>query len=221
MKQVMVKKKIATLAFAILGSALSFGSNQAAAVTADNVICNKCVGTGDIGLGAVTTGRLKYNAVTSGKIQDNTIQDKDISTNAAIDVLKISGAAGVDYANFSSCSSIPTTMKNCGSVTLTAPKAGYAVVTLTGYAIIFGANTVLEYGIGTTSNSFTNYTRTGLLDGSDSIRRASPLSITAVIPVAAGSTRFYANAMKEGVFSSNSINIGNVSMSAVYVPNRY
>lgn len=205
----------------VMGIALIGLSTQTYGVTADNVVCVGCVGSTDLATNAVTNSKIANGAVTGLKITDGTITNADVSAAANIDVLKILGAAGVDYANLGSCSSIGNTMKNCGSVAVTAPKAGYVVLTASAYAITFGQNTVVEFGVGTSPLTFTNYTRAGELDGSDTIRRAYPLSVSAVVPVAAGTTIFYANAMRESVFGAQSVNLGNVYLTAVFVPKRY
>lgn len=215
----------------VMGIALSILSAHAYGVTADNVVCAGCVGTTDLANNAVTTPKIANNAVsnpkiannavTGAKIADGTITNADVSAAANIDILKILGAAGVEYASLGSCSNIGNSMTNCGSVAVTAPKAGYVVLTASAYAITFGQNTVVEFGVGTSANTFTNYTRAGELDGSDTIRRAHPLSVSAVVPVAAGTTTFYANAMRESVFDAQAVNLGNVYLTAVFVPKRY
>lgn len=56
-----------------------FSVHPAAAQTARNLDCNKCVGPGDIAKQAVTKSRLKKNAVTGSRIKDGAVGLKDLS----------------------------------------------------------------------------------------------------------------------------------------------
>jgi len=67
-------------------------SNTAFALTADDVVCVRCVGTTDINAGAVTGGRIANNAVNSAKIRDGSINSIDIK-DGAITTSKISNAS--------------------------------------------------------------------------------------------------------------------------------
>ncbi len=61
--------------------------------TATDVVCIGCVGNTDLANAVVTVLKLGNNAVTTAKINNGTILNADISTSAAIDPLKILGAA--------------------------------------------------------------------------------------------------------------------------------
>lgn len=67
-----------------LAVATLFPLNSALAVTADDVICNKCVDTTDIASQAVTTVKLKDAAVTQIKIADGAVSTKKIQDGAII-----------------------------------------------------------------------------------------------------------------------------------------
>ena len=67
-----------------LAVATLFPLNSALAVTADDVICNKCVDTTDIASQAVTTVKLKDAAVTQIKIADGAVSTKKIQDGAIV-----------------------------------------------------------------------------------------------------------------------------------------
>ena len=62
-------------------------SSSAFAVTADNVKCDKCVGTGDIAKKSVTASRIKSGAVTRSKIKDGAISKSKLSDDV-LDLLQ-------------------------------------------------------------------------------------------------------------------------------------
>ena len=267
--------KFISFSLSILGAFSILHTSNAVALTADDVVCDKCIDTTDVKWGAISTGKLKNNAVKTNKIKDGnvtnsklandavtsakvknesltgsdilnnslttndiatnavetdeirdgTILNADISSLAAIAISKISGDVGIEYNNIGSCINVPVSpaVLNCGSITVTAPGAGYIFLILNGGVITFGQSTVAKIGIGTTNNTFNlNYVRNGVLDGTDSIRRRTSVATSAVYYVArGGSYTFYANANRDSVFSSKQANADRLYFSALFVPKRY
>jgi hypothetical protein len=127
------------------------------------------------------------------------------------------GLTVVEFNDIGSVSGIPTTPLNLGSVTLDAPTDGYVLLVATGYAVTFGDSTTCIFGLGTTSGATNLHsTRVGVLDGSGSQRREFSLTSTAIVPVTAGNHTFYATAYRPSVFSSHSVNLGDVYLIAVF-----
>jgi hypothetical protein len=133
---------------------------------------------------------------------------------------------GIEFNNIGSCAGISTSVTNCGSIVLTTPSngpsTGYILVQISGYGVIFGDNTVTEVGIGDSATAFDYFTRIGFLDGDDSTRRVYSISATGVYTAAPGTSRtFYLLAQRENIFSARTVNLGNLFISAIYIPNRY
>lgn len=146
------------------------------------------------------------------KFPDGTVQSTAASSETA---------SGIEYKNIGSSSDIPTTMRNLASITLNCPSSGYVQVTLSGDAVLFGDNTVVDVGIGTSSSAMINSARVGRLDGSGTLRYSHSFSTQVVVPVNAGSNTIYALAQKESVFSANTVNLGNLYIVGTYYPKKY
>jgi hypothetical protein len=128
-----------------------------------------------------------------------------------------SGLTAVSFNDIGLVSGIPTTALNLGSVTLNAPTDGYVILIATGYAVTFGDDTVCVFGLGTTAGATDLHeTRVGVLDGLGSQRREFSATSTAIVPVTAGSHTFYATAYRPSVFSSQSVNLAEVYLAAVF-----
>jgi len=129
---------------------------------------------------------------------------------------------GIDYVNIGSSSNIPTSIRNLGSVSVNCPSSGYIIVTLSGFAVLFGDRTAVDIGLGTSTTSMNlNYTTNGRLDGSSTNRDQRSFSVQAVVPVSAGTKILYALAQKESVFSAYAVNLDNLYLTAIFIPNRY
>ena len=128
-----------------------------------------------------------------------------------------SGLTAVEFNDIGSVSGIPTTALNLGSVTLNAPADGYVMLIATGYAVTFGDDTVCAFGLGTTAGATDlDLTQAGVLDGSGSQRREFSVMSNAIVPVTEGFHTFYATAYRPSVFSSQSVNLASVYLTAVF-----
>lgn len=79
------------------------------------------------------------------------------------------------------------------SVTMDVPSDGSVVLILTGDAIFFGENTVLEYGLGSSAGGLDlHITRVGMLDGSETDRDHRTMATVAIVSVTEGLHTFYA-----------------------------
>ncbi len=63
---------ISTLA-SLIGTLAILSGGPAIAQTATNLICSSCVGTSDLGFGAVTTAKIKAGAITASRIKNGNI----------------------------------------------------------------------------------------------------------------------------------------------------
>ena len=57
----------------LVSAAVMLAVGPAAGQTANNVVCTSCVGTGDLGFGAVTTAKIKAGAITASRIRNGNI----------------------------------------------------------------------------------------------------------------------------------------------------
>ena len=76
---------------AVLALALAGPAGPALAQASD-VVCNKCVGTTDIDIGAVTTGRLSDNAVSAAKLRNLAVTAAKLQ-NGAVTAAKLQDGA--------------------------------------------------------------------------------------------------------------------------------
>jgi len=127
-------------------------------------------------------------------------------------------SAGIEFRSIGLCGNIPASMRNCGSITVSTPQSGYLLVQLSGYAITSGGSTVVQVGIGDTATTFDHYSEAGILSGLDTIRRSFPLHSSFVYPVSEGNKTIFVIAKRIGFFS---VDLENLYVSAIFVPNRY
>jgi hypothetical protein len=142
-------------------------------------------------------------------------------TREDVDRTGIVDEPGIDWVDAGSCNNIPTTVRNCASVQLTAPSSGYVMVQCKAYAVTFGEDTTVILGVSTSSASLGESTRAGVLDGTDTKRREFPMSTFAVFSASPGTRTYYCNAQKPSVFSARTVNLGDVYMTATFFPSRY
>lgn len=127
--------------------------------------------------------------------------------------------AVVAFANLGGFFDIPTSVTNLGSVSFDALTSGEVLLLITGYAVFFGDNTVVDVGLSTSPSSIDlNFTRAGRQDGTGTLRYTEAFSVEVITPVNAGTNTFYATAQKESVFSANNVNLGDVYMVAIFFP---
>ena len=107
---------IATL---IAGGAIVAAPPPVFAVTADDVIYSKCVGTGDLGKNAVTQKKLKKNAVTSKAINNRSVKKADLHPSVIAGPANVVHVAGNSRTGTASRHSPP-------SVTGQRPRAAYS-----------------------------------------------------------------------------------------------
>lgn len=164
------------------------------------------------------------NAITSEKIKNETIVDDDIDANAAIAISKLYGDVGVDWTNFDSYPNLGTDIVSLGSVTITAPTDGYIVAYLTGGAVFFGDNTVMNIGISSTSTNYSladGSVSLGRLDGSGTDRYYDNYSVMWAGAVIQGDVTLYAIANKISVFSAQTINLTAGKLTIIFIPKKY
>lgn len=180
--------------------------------------------------GSITTIKLANDAVTSAKIADGTIAAADIGVGAvgsaqvadnsltAADLAD--GAAGrMAMTTIGTVLNIGTTNTNLGSVSINAPAAGTVWIALTGYAVTFGDNTVVQVGLGTSAASLNLHSvQVGVLDGVGTQRREFAFSPMTVASVSAGTTTFFATALKPSVFSAQLVNLAELRLIVIYQP---
>ncbi len=112
---------------------------------------------------------------------------------------------------------IGTTPQNLGRVIIDVPTAGYVVLTLTAYVVTFGDQTACSIGLGTTDSNFDlHVTVVGVYDGSGTQRRVFSAASHAVVSVLPGSHTFYVNAQKSTVFDLHDVNVGDISLTAIF-----
>lgn len=123
----------------------------------------------------------------------------------------------IEYNNIGSVSDITTTTQNLGSVTLSVPTNGYVLLIATAEVITFGDSTRCWFGLGTTSGSVNLHeSAVGVIDGTGTQRRTFSITSLAFVYVTPGSHTFYSTAYKDPVFDAQSINLGNVYLTAVF-----
>lgn len=199
-------------------------SAGAAPTGGGGTVTSVATGAGLTGGPITTTGTISVanGAVTSTMITDGTIANADIAAAAAIAATKIAGDAGVEFASLGSSTNIPTTARNLGSIAMSIPATGYVVLLATCSATVFGDNTEIVFGLGTTSGGFElHQAQSGFLDGSATTRREYSMTSMAVVSVTAGTSTFYCNTVKTSVFSANQVNLGEIQLIGVFIPKRY
>jgi hypothetical protein len=178
------------------------------------MITDGTISAADLANSSVTKPKLSASGGTSGQVLGTD------GTNLIWQTPSFPGMPGIEFLS-STASGVPTTITSYGSLVITAPTAGYVLVQVSGYAVTFGQNTVVEVGIGDSTDAFDFYTSVGVLDGSDTLRREFSLNVTGVYSVSAGAKTIYLLAQKPSVFSAQWVNLGNLFMSAIFFPNRY
>lgn len=151
---------------------------------------------------------VKDGAITTGKIEDG-----------AVTMAKLASTANVVTNTIGSHSDLTTSPTNLGSVTVEASSSGSVLLFLSGHAVFFGDNTVLDVGFGNSQGSYDIYkTRRGRLDGAQTARYNQAVNPIGSVEVKEGTHTFYATAEKSSVFDSNGINLSSLQLIAVFLP---
>jgi hypothetical protein len=187
--------------------------------TAD--LADESVTTAKLANGAVTAAKLASASVSSATLMDNSITDADVSPTAKIAMSKISGGPGIEFGSFTGVTGLTTNISSVSQITVTCPSAGYVLVTLTGQATIFGDSTAVTVGVSKSTSGFASSVNVGRLDGTGTQRFYAPFSVSYVFLVSAGDNTFYGLAQKISAFDDCYVNVGNVYMTGLFVPNRY
>ncbi len=179
--------------------------------------------------GAVTEASLADGAVAQAKIADGAVAgtklaDGAVGTAAILDGTvtraKMAAVSRVVQFQIGSVSNLATTATNIGSVNLNTSEPGVVILLLTGTAVTFGGRTVAIVGLGSTAQA-TDFAvqNMGVLDGTDTVRREFPFAPTAATAIPAGTHTFYATAYKPSVFSAQTVNLTDVRLTAIFIPN--
>lgn len=213
--------------------------NYPAPVIANNAvnsakIADGSVGVGDLASNSVTTAKitdgaviaskLADNAVTSAKIADGSITNVDISNSAHIAVSKIDGDAGLEYNHSSTVQSWASGqygIKTMSTIVVSAPQAGYVLLTHSGFGVFFSQGRKMTAGVGTNATTMITSVDMGYLDGSSTNRFEIPYSVSAVVSVAAGTHTFYALCEGSSVFDTGSVNMVPSSFTGIFIPKHY
>lgn len=188
--------------------------------------------------GAVTSAEIAANAITGAHIVSGAVGSTDIAAdavgasqiaaaavgstelaNGAVTTAKLAAPVSIVAGNLANVNDVPIALTSLGSITIIAPAPGRIWITLTGFAVFFGDNTELHIGLGTAAAAVDLHVLgVGNLDGSTTLRYEHAFAPTAVVNVAAGVHTFYATGGKPA-FSANPINLRNLKLVAMYIPN--
>jgi len=142
----------------------------------------------------------------------------------AVKKTKTCGCAGVEFTA-TDIMDLDNTYQNVLSLTLTAPKKGYVVLTGSGVAQVLSAAGTpegwIELSIGSVSNNSNNGNETAVempgVPGGNVYTR-HPFSLTAVIPVNAGNHNFYLVGIQDP--NPNQWSVMFPKLTALFVENR-
>jgi hypothetical protein len=128
-------------------------------------------------------------------------------------VAEASGGAG--------CNNVTATIQTCAEVTIEVPADGKVLVTGHGSVITFGGATNANIGVSDSTGSLgESPSRVGPLDeGAITDRRRFTAAPIGSFDVSAGTHTFYLNAQRSSTFDTNQVNVDNVYITALFVPN--
>ena len=103
------------LSAVILTAAATAAISPALAVTADDVVCTKCVGLSDIAKNAVAEGRLAPDAVSTIKIQDGAVTMDKLDSEVRAGLANVSAPqfVGLSSATFAGTQGVATYTYAC------------------------------------------------------------------------------------------------------------
>ncbi|MCI4667164.1 MAG: hypothetical protein MRZ79_03320 [Bacteroidia bacterium] len=132
--------------------------------------------------------------------------------------------SGADWRAYPSKTINSSSVSSLGSITITAPKSGYVLVTATGQGALVTLSTVdFKIGFGTTSSTYyTSMTIKRVQSTSSGITTIrKDISLTYVLPVSAGINTIYFNGNRSSGYSGAQMGITDLKLTALFVPNRY
>ncbi len=153
-----------------------------------------------------------------------TVKDSSITTDkigdGAVTMAKLATTSKFDSVNIGLHRDIGTSPEHLGSITIDAPSSGSVLLFLSGRAIYFGESTTVKIGLGTSEASFDLYDPNsfGMIDGSEEKRYALPFDYMTAVDVEEGTHTIYATAQKSTVHDQHTINLDNLQIIAVYLP---
>jgi hypothetical protein len=104
-----------------------------------------------------------------------------------------------------------------GSVILYAPTDGKVILTATAVVEIYGDDSLLYFGLGTTAGAFDLHsTIVGVIGGSGSTANVFSATSIAIIPVTTGKQTFYVSAVRSPLWDVNLINLDDIYLTAVF-----
>lgn len=203
-------------AIAVVALSMGLGmSGSAAAQTATDLNCNRCVSSSDIGKKAVTQGKIGTEAVVTAKIKDNAVNSDKIADGSVApdDLSATAQPAGIAYSSGDQDVLIAGGDTIYRTVTLNAPADGYAMVNASW--VVYGLNITARCSI-TTGNT---------VETTHMVEVEEPN--TALINFAAAAVRGFP--VTEGNNTFNLVcyaavgtpNIRDSSLVAMYVPGNY
>ena len=135
------------------------------------------------------------------------------------------GPTNVDveyYVRSSDVMDLSTSMTNVGSISVSCPSAGYVYVIARANPIIFGDGTWVIFGMGTSSTSHNlDVVHIGFIDGSGTERRYHCATLMAAVSVSQGTRNFYISAQRSSFGTPVTVNLAQIRMQAIFIPNRY
>lgn len=182
-------------------------------------LADAAVGSAQVADSSLTAADLAPASVTAAQIATDAVGTAAIQ-NGAVSRLKLASASRIIQFQAGDIYNVGTTAANIGSVTVTTSDYAAVILMLTGTAVTMGGQTVVNVAIATVSQGNDVASESmGVLDGTDAIRREFPFSPTGAVIVSAGTHTFYATAYKPSVFSSTTVNLSNVRLTAIVIPN--
>jgi hypothetical protein len=217
-----------------LSALLGFLSDPAAAqVCAAAGLAAPCISAADLATNSVGASEIATGAVGSAEVLDNSLTAADLATNSvgaseiadnsidggeivnnSLSALELSNEAGAEFASGDQVLALAAADAIVRSIVLTAPSAGFVIVTASGY---FDFNNTAGTGrCAITTGAAVDFTHLIIAEG-DSGTNFIPFSATRGFIVAAGSTTF--NLVCDE-FAGN-VEVEDSSLTAIFVPTRY
>jgi|GEM_PF-458983 len=236
---------VGSAGIAVAGIAVALllaGVPQAQAGAATNLKCNGCVGKSDLGKKSVTTDNIKSKAVTTGKLANRAVTQGKIADEAvtsgkladkAVTTDKIADGAvtpdhlgdsalpaGVEASEEPAVVNLNPDPEPVAAATVSAPATGYILATATW---LFSAS-VEETGycyLSAEDGGTDGPAITANVEEPAGTNAIVPAALTRVLAVEEGDTTIYLNCNNERLFDGFSVTVSQVSLTALFVPNRY